>query len=149
MSVLSVPVAAAPDEEVAIPALRSVLVATDFSRAGNRAVPYAFTLLHGGGTVHLVTVGSDPRQAEELERRLRRLLPKDAEAQGRKVQVEVLSGQDVAATLLKAAERMDVDALCLGTHGHSGFKKLVLGSVAQEVLSRADRPVLLVCPPER
>ena len=146
MSVVSVPVAVAPDEEVSIPALRSVLVATDFSPAANRAIPYAFSLLPNGGTVHLVTVGEDPRQADEQERQLHQSCP-DSETQGRKVQVEVLSGQDVAAVLLKTAKRLDVDALCMGTHGRSGLKKMVMGSVAQEVMSHADRPVFLVRPP--
>ena len=152
MSVASVPVAvAARGAEVPIPALRSVLVATDFSEAANRAIPYAFSLLPNGGTVHLVTVGEDPRQLTEQERdlrqRLHQLLPRDADAQGRKVQVEVLSGQDVATALLKAAERLSVDVLCLGTHGRSGLKKTVMGSVAKEVMSRSDRPVLVVRPP--
>jgi len=152
MSVASVPVAvAARGAEVPIPALRSVLVATDFSEAANRAIPYAFSLLPNGGTVHLVTVGEDPRQLTEQERdlrqRLHQLLPRDADAQGRKVQVEVLSGQDVATVILKAAERLSVDVLCLGTHGRSGLKKTVMGSVAKEVMSRSDRPVLVVRPP--
>ncbi|MFY0575499.1 universal stress protein [Cystobacter fuscus] len=53
MSVVSVPLAgAARGSEVAVPTLRSVLVATDFSEAANRAIPYAFSLLPVGGTVY-------------------------------------------------------------------------------------------------
>jgi nucleotide-binding universal stress UspA family protein len=62
--------------------------------------------------------------------------------------VEVLSGQDVATALLKAAERLCVDVLCVGTHGRGGLKKTLMGSVAKEVMARADRPVLVVRPPE-
>jgi nucleotide-binding universal stress UspA family protein len=151
MSVASVPVTVAAHGEAApIPALRSVLVATDFSDAANRAIPYAFSLLPNGGTVYVVTVGEGPRseQEGELRQRLQQLLPRDADAQGRKVRVEVLEGQDVATALLKAAQRLDADVLCLGTHGRSGLKKTVMGSVAKEVMSRADRPVLVVRPPE-
>ena len=152
-SVVSVPVSVAARGAAApIPPLRSVLVATDFSEAANRAIPYAFSLLSNGGTVYVVTVGENPQQAIEQERdwrqRLHQLLPRDADAQGRKVQVEVLAGQDVATVLLKAAERFSVDVICLGTHGRSGLKKTVMGSVSKEVMSRADRPVLVVRPPE-
>ncbi|ATB27399.1 universal stress protein [Melittangium boletus] len=153
MSVVSVPRAAATrGEEVPIPALRSVLVATDFSEAANRAIPYAFSLLPTGGTVHVVTVEKNRRHHVEQERDLRQelhqLLPRDADAQGREVHVEVLSGEDVATVILKAAERLGVDVLCLGTHGHSGMKKTVMGAVAKEVVARADRPVMVVRPPE-
>ena len=152
MSVTSVPVeVAARGSAAPIPALTSVLVATDFSDAANRAIPYAFSLLPNGGTVHVVTVADNPRQAIEQERdlrqRLHQLLPRDADAQGRKVLVEVLSGQDVATALLKAAERLSADVICVGTHGRGGLKT-VMGSVAKEVMARADRPVLVIRPPE-
>ncbi|HEY0096733.1 MAG TPA: universal stress protein [Archangium sp.] len=150
MSVVSVPVSVAARGSAApIPPLRSVLVATDFSEAANRAIPYAFSLLPQGGTVYLVTVSRQAmEQVQELRLRLRQLLPQDADAHGREVRVMVLSGQEVAPVLLKVAERLSVDVICLGTHGHSGLKKTVMGSVAKEVMSHADRPVLVVRPPE-
>jgi nucleotide-binding universal stress UspA family protein len=151
MSVAIVPVtAAARGTEVPIPVLRSVLVATDFSDAANRAIPYAFSLLPDGGTVHVVYVSEDPSQVPEREREwrqhLHQLLPRDADGSGRKVQVEVLAGPDVAEVLLRAAERLSVDVLCLGTHGRGGLKAL-MGSVTKEVVSRANRPVMVVRPP--
>jgi nucleotide-binding universal stress UspA family protein len=152
MSVVSVALeAAAHGPDVALPTLRTVLVATDFSETGNRAIPHAFSLLPNGGTVYLVHVGEPrlaPTQERELRERLEQLLPGDARAQGRQVEVRVLGGEDVAATLLQAASRLDVDVLCLGTHGRSGLTKALLGSVTQDVMSRADRPVLVVRPPE-
>ncbi|PTL83432.1 universal stress protein [Vitiosangium sp. GDMCC 1.1324] len=152
MSVASVPVAvAARGVAVPIPVLRSVLVATDFSDAANRAIPYAFSLLPNGGSVYLVTVGEPPQATEherELRQRLHQLVPRDADGHGRKVQVEVLTGQDVATAILQAAQRFDADVLCLGTHGRTGLKTSLMGSVAKAVMSRSDRPVLVVRPPE-
>jgi nucleotide-binding universal stress UspA family protein len=152
MSVASVPVAAsARGSEVQIPALRSVLVATDFSDSANRAIPYAFSLLPAGGTIHVVYVGEQPQvteQERELRKRLHQLVPRDGDANGRKVQVEILSGRDVAETLLKAAERLNVDVMCLGTHGRGALRTSLMGSVTKAVMSRADRPVLVVRPPE-
>lgn len=152
MSVASVPVSvAARGSSAAIPALRSVLVATDFSDSANRAIPYAFSLLPNGGTVYLVTVGEGPQVTEterDLRQRMHQLVPRDGDAAGRKVQVEVLEGQDVAETLLRAAERFDADVICVGTHGRTGLKTALMGSVAKAVMARADRPVLVVRPPE-
>jgi nucleotide-binding universal stress UspA family protein len=150
MSVVSVPVSvAARGAEVPIPALRSVLVATDFSDTANRAIPYAFSLLPNGGTVYVVHVGESELVTEqEMRKWLHQLLPRDAEAQGRKVQVEVLKGQDAATVLLQASQRLNADVLCLGTHGRTGLKTSLMGSVTKAVMSRADRPVLVVRPPE-
>jgi nucleotide-binding universal stress UspA family protein len=152
MSVVSVPVAVAARGAAApIPALRSVLVATDFSEFSNRAIPYAFSLLPNGGTVYLVTVGEGPQATEterEVRQRLHQLVPRDGDANGRKVQVEVLEGKDVAETLLRAAERFSVDVICVGTHGRTGLKTALMGSVTKAVMARADRPVLVVRPPE-
>jgi nucleotide-binding universal stress UspA family protein len=40
-----------------------------------------------------------------------------------------------------------VDLVILGTHGRGGFKRLVLGSVASEVVRHARCNVLVVPPP--
>ncbi|MFL5353516.1 universal stress protein [Archangium sp.] len=152
MSVASVPVGvAARGASVPIPPLRSVLVATDFSDWANRAIPYAFSLLPNGGTVYLVTVGEGAQMTEterDLRQRMHQLVPREADANGRKVQVEVLVGQDVADTLLRAAQRFGADVICLGTHGRTGLRTPPMGSVAKAVMARADRPVMVVRPPE-
>ncbi len=150
MSVVSVPAQAAPQgAEAPVPVLREVLVATDFSAAANRAVPYAFSLLPNGGTVRLLHVTESPLSAEaerEVRERLRALVPRSAEQQGCKVEVTLLSGPDVPALIAQAAERFNVDALCMGTHGRGGLERAVLGSVAQQVMARTDRPVMVVRP---
>ncbi|QRN98151.1 universal stress protein [Archangium violaceum] len=150
MSVVSVPVMTERSAEGVVPTLRSVLVATDFSDAGNQAIPYAFSMLPAGGTVHVVHVSDkvvDREREQELRQRLQQLLPRDAEAHGRKVELLVLSDGSAATAILKAAERLSVDVLCVGTYGASGLKKALMGSVTQEVMARADRPVLVVRPP--
>jgi nucleotide-binding universal stress UspA family protein len=150
MSVASVPVMAERTSEALVPTLRSVLVATDFSDAGNQAIPYAFSLLSGGGTVHVAHVSDkvlDREREQELRQRLQQLLPRDAEAHGRKVELLLLVDEGAATALLKAADRLSVDALCVGSYGASGLKQALLGSVTQALLARADRPVLVVRPP--
>ncbi|WP_257451551.1 universal stress protein [Archangium lipolyticum] len=150
MSVVSVPVMTERTVEGVVPTLRSVLVATDFSDTGNQAIPHAFSLLPGGGTVHVLHVSDkvvDREREQELKQRLQQLLPRDAEGHGRKVELLVLSDGSSATAILKTAERLSVDVICVGAHGISGLKKALMGSVAQEVMTRADRPVLVVRPP--
>ena len=49
-----------------------------------------------------------------------------------------------ATAILKVAEEIQADLIIMGSHGHKGLKKWVLGSVAQEVLSSSHYPVLVV-----
>ena len=131
-----------------LPSFRDVLVATDFSETGNRAVAHAFGLVAPGGTVHLLHVAEAGQPVETAQRKLEALVPREAEVTGRHARVEVITdNKDVVTALAQAAERLAVDALVLGTHGRTGLKRAVLGSVTQAVLARTERPVLLVRPP--
>ena len=52
-----------------------------------------------------------------------------------------------AAVILSEAERLPSDLIVLGTHGHSGFERWMLGSVTEKVLRKAGCPVMTVPPP--
>ncbi|RJS21949.1 universal stress protein [Corallococcus sp. H22C18031201] len=151
MSVACVPTQATTGAmDAALPEFQEVLVSTDFSVTGNRAVAYACGLSKPGGTVRLLHVADkapSPEQEAALRQQLQALVPSTTESSGRRVVVEVLTGRDVAATVLQAAERFGVDAVVLGSRGRSGLKRAVLGSVTQQVMLHATRPVLVVNPP--
>jgi nucleotide-binding universal stress UspA family protein len=51
-----------------------------------------------------------------------------------------------ASVILGRAGRMSADLIVLGTHGASGFERLLLGSTAEKVLRKASAPVLTVPP---
>ena len=51
---------------------------------------------------------------------------------------------NAAREILDQASRMKADLLVIGTHGRSGFERLLLGSVAERVLRKANCPVLTV-----
>lgn len=46
--------------------------------------------------------------------------------------------------ILKAAERQGCDLIVMGTHGQSGLRGALIGSVAQKVLNKAAVPVMVV-----
>lgn len=68
------------------------------------------------------------------------------EAQARVVEVELL-GDDISHELDKAAQAAQADVVVMGTHGRRGFKRLMLGSVAERYVRIASRPVLLIPSP--
>ena len=63
---------------------------------------------------------------------------------GLDVRYEVADSLDVVSEILSKAE--NADAVVIGTHGRSGFERLMLGSVAERVLRKATCPVLVVPP---
>ncbi|WP_375754386.1 universal stress protein [Corallococcus exercitus] len=148
MSVVSVPVLTAEQgmaEEP--PRVRAVLATTDFTEPGDRAVAYAFALTPPGGTVHLLHVepaNASPEAVQAARRQLELRVPPTEQEGLHKVELSVLTGDDVAGVITQAAERYCVDLLCLGTHGRTGVSRAVLGSVAQQVMARSDRPAVTV-----
>ena len=146
---------------------RVVLAATDFSRVGNAVLEFAYRQVGAGGKVYLIHVlpPADSRppvgrndifavsaslQAakKSAEEELRSLIPLRSIIYDRRTEVLILESPDPAQAIAQTAERLSADVICLGTHGRSGIGKAVLGSVAQAVLSKTQKPVLLVRAPK-
>jgi len=66
------------------------------------------------------------------------------EAAGVQVSASLVESHSVWRGIVEAAEVGGADLIVIGSHGRSGIEKLVLGSVAQRVLSHAHQPVLVV-----
>jgi nucleotide-binding universal stress UspA family protein len=162
VAVACVPAPARGPAKQDTPRFRHVLAATDFSDLSNDAVPLAYSAVAPGGTVHLIHVLKaqhgrldpydlftplpDPTLSEAANAagaRLRELVPGDASAKSISTQVHVVQAAEPAAAICQAAERLDVDLLCLGTHGRGGVATAVLGSVAKAVVDGTRRPILL------
>jgi nucleotide-binding universal stress UspA family protein len=138
-----------------------VVVATDLSPASERGFGPAASLARGLGAdlvlVHVVQAlpataaalrappllsPSVDAEVDIAKQRLQELLPRfgtDA-----RVTTEVLVGDDVAATLTRLAEERGAAYLVVTTHGRSGLRRLVLGSVAEAVLRKSPVPVVVV-----
>jgi nucleotide-binding universal stress UspA family protein len=67
-------------------------------------------------------------------------------AKGIKVNTEALEANRPAYTIIDYAQKNGMDLIVMATHGHTGFKKLMLGSVAFGVLNESHIPVLLIRP---
>lgn len=62
-----------------------------------------------------------------------------------KVKSEVITTPfSIAASILNYAEERDVELIVIGTRGNSGLKKMLLGSVATDVVTYAYCPVLVI-----
>jgi nucleotide-binding universal stress UspA family protein len=103
--------------------------------------PYAFTGVGTdfayGQTEYLAAATSEANEALRVARL-------QFEAAGITVKTTMVEGHAVYQGILETAEANNVDLIVMGSHGRKGLEKLVLGSVASQVLSNALLPILIV-----
>lgn len=140
--------------------LNSVLIATDFSKASEKALRHALAitrhyqvklyLVHVVSSLGFTLVGPDAihlateavwRDARELENRLVR----SRALAGLPHEVIVRQG-NVWGELHSIISQEQIDLVVIGTHGRQGLSKLLLGSVAEDIFRHASCLVLTVGP---
>jgi len=145
---------------------RTILCPTDLSETGNRAVPLALHLAADGATIHLLHVGEpaflgnplynqfvvgyvptpEERLAgeERVRHLLRQLIPPDGPPRGITMTTHVVHAVSVSDAIEREARRLGAEVVVMGTHGRTGLGRLVMGSVATEVVGKERLPVILV-----
>jgi len=66
-------------------------------------------------------------------------------SKGLQVELAILQGVP-GETIVRYAEKNEIDLIAIATHGHSGLGRLVFGSVADHVLRHSGLPVLVIKP---
>ncbi len=56
----------------------------------------------------------------------------------------IIAEESIVSEIIEYAERENIDQIIMGTRGRTGFKKLLLGSVASGVVNLAHCPVLVI-----
>lgn len=82
----------------------------------------------------------------ELEDQIEKARRGVAGSEALKVTLEVRCAHSPTEETVSWAERANLDLLVMGTHGRSGLKRALIGSMASGVARRTPRPVLLVPP---
>ena len=148
------------------PGSQTVLAASDFSEESALAISTAVRLLRASAVpARLVLMHAVPlaigygdfnmtppisRHWDEVEKTAGRLLETlAASIRSDRLQVEVKTYRGLAAdVILREAEKIKPDLIAIGTIGRSGLNRFFIGSVAQQLLHRADCPVLTVRKPD-
>ncbi|MFT6079119.1 MAG: nucleotide-binding universal stress UspA family protein [Planctomycetota bacterium] len=89
----------------------------------------------------------DPSQAAKDAQNTLELL-RDRFAGVEQVDMDAVVGSDIAATIVAQSNKHGADYICMATHGHAGIKRLLLGSVAEQVLRHSSVPVVIYPPRE-
>jgi nucleotide-binding universal stress UspA family protein len=126
-------------------AYRRMLVPLDGSELAERAIAYAKSLAKAKDSeIILFTVSV--ASAGHLDRPMKAYLElnaKELQSQGIKASIAISYG-NMADEIIKFADKNKIDLIIISTHGHSGIKRWVLGSVALKVLHGTCTPVLLI-----
>jgi nucleotide-binding universal stress UspA family protein len=149
---------AAKPVRTALPAIRRILVTTDFSAGTAEALKYAFsfaqesqariTLVH---VIDQVTVESSVKSSlptiDAIRRQLEKLVPSEA-----RPWCEVKTRVEVGvpySTILELQKSEKADLLVMNVHGKGLIDRALLGSTAERVVRGATCPVLLIPPAAR
>ncbi len=138
--------------------IHTILCPVDFSDASRKAVQYAREFASNmGAAVYLLNVVEPRSMAVDitlnyvpLEEDLEKAAAEDLKVilqefihAGLKAECAVEFGNPSDVILDKAAE-LDVNLLIMGSHGKTGLSRLIMGSVAETVVRKANCPVLIV-----
>ncbi len=136
-------------------AFQNILVTTDFSACSDAVLPLARSLaLHYDATLFLTHVISpevlevDPSMIETAHRTAQKQMDKlEATHQLEGVKHKCLLEEGETWEMLKyIIDREHVDLVMVATHGRTGLKRLMLGSVAEDIFRHAPCPVLTIGP---
>ena len=134
---------------------KRILVGTDGSKYSGIAINKAidFAKAYGGSLVVLSVVdvptefyAEAPKAVEDMIRKAREYtsaVKKQAEADG--VKAESFVGEAEAwEAIVKLAHDQEVNMVVVGSHGRTGLRRLLMGSVTEKVIGHAPCPVLVV-----
>ena len=136
---------------------KKVLFPTDFSTLSDAALEYASSVAAESGASMLIIHVEEPPLAygagdmyygvlepdtEALETMLARIVPTNSTVP---YAHRLLIGPP-AEEIVRLAHEEDVDLIVMATHGRTGLKHLLMGSVAEAVVRRAECPVLTLKP---
>ena len=139
-----------------------ILVPTDFSEASKLALEATAVLAKEIGAkvtvVHVhdpealrppATLGWSPAQQHEVEHEVEQAVATSLEAireaelaEVRDLDTVVLRDSSPAHAIVKYAEKIGADLVVIATHGRTGLRHFLIGSVAERVVRHATMPVL-------
>jgi len=152
-----VPVLAVKGQGIGESPLQRILFATDFSSHAKKALSLACAFAKRFGAhidvLHVLDESPDyikyvSSEIASFEKKVRTMAGEHLEAMGRELEAAGVSTTThlqkgrAAETVASEAARLNSDLIVMGTHGHTGFAHVSLGSVAEKTLRLAPCSVL-------
>jgi nucleotide-binding universal stress UspA family protein len=141
--------------EKATIAWQSLLLATDGSKHSEKAAARAAAIAKSNGTKLNIVSATDfvcelyaeaPKVGEALIKKARKTLDtssKHVDLQGLNTECFVREGEAYKA-IIDLAKEKGTEMIVIGSHGKTGLKRLLMGSVVEKVIGHSHCPVLVV-----
>jgi nucleotide-binding universal stress UspA family protein len=145
--------------------IKKILSPTDFSepsyeglKAGSELAKFfsaELILVHVISTAQILPAPHEPavailpqilKEVKDQAQKSLQQIKQDQTANDIKARTLLLQGS-AAEEIVRAAEEEVADLIVIATHGQSGWKKFISGSVTERVVRLADRPVLTIHAP--
>lgn len=140
---------------------KKILLCTDFSDNSEPARKLAVEFARAFGAnlliVHVIDSSSFPNYVDWIGEEFRQALSRNQKLAGSRLESQAKKCEPLrggvrtfckigspAKEIVALANDRSVDLIVVGTHGRTGVKNLVMGSIARSVLRTAHRPVLIV-----
>lgn len=145
--------------------LKHILIPLDGSELAEKALPYAKEIIAPDGKITLLAVIDVPEYAisafysagvvpENTNRQIMmdKMIPQThdyLESIGNQFGQDIVIDQEVvigeaASAIVEMAEKKEVEAIAMSTHGRSGLGRWLFGSVTSKVLGAVNCPVFVV-----
>ncbi len=98
-------------------------------------------MAYGGGEMYY---GIPDPVTEDLRNMLKKVVPSDP---GVPYEHHLVVG-DPATSISELAKSQGADLIVMGTHGRTGLRRLLMGSVAEAIVRRAPCPVFIMKEPQ-
>jgi nucleotide-binding universal stress UspA family protein len=145
------------EERTMLP-IRTILHPTDFSERSGSALRLACALTRDYGArlvvLHVATPpdviyseGALPLDPEVFYREAKERLDRLEVPEGNVRAERRFEEGDPATEILRVAPEVNADLIVMGTHGRTGLGRLLMGSVAEQIVRKASCPVLTVKTP--
>ncbi len=143
---------------------KTILVPLDGSPLAEAVLPHAKALAQSeGAQLVLLRVAADPgaefafsdpaiandlvQQMESETAKYMADLSASLAKEGFNSKIMVREGP-IAETILAVAEEVKADVIAMSTHGRSGMRRWLMGSIADRVINHSHVPVMLIRPSE-
>lgn len=147
--------------------MKNILCPTDFSNNSAKALRFALNIaMNNNAKLHVIHQTSVLELApdtafsglympshedqvgylkEELDRFIKRALKSYKDKYDlSKINAEIIPGVGTSDIVVNAADKLKADLIVLGTTGASGLKRIFIGSVAAQVIEKANVPVIVI-----
>jgi nucleotide-binding universal stress UspA family protein len=134
--------------------LNTILCPVDYSSGSEHAIEIASRIASPAYSRVIILTVADPAKEDNESNSMAEVFTKNARA---KMVDQIFTDKGIAVehlnlrgnpteVIVSIAATKHADAIVMGTHGRTGWTKVFMGSVAQEVMKKAHCPVITVRP---